>query len=78
LTFLTNELFYATARGSTGITRAFSSSNPARQYIRRLIALSRLIRPSTGPLLHGVSIASSTAQRLSDYFGSIRTEKGDS
>jgi hypothetical protein len=34
-------------------TRALSSSNPARPYIRRLMAFSRLICPSMGPLLHG-------------------------
>ena len=33
-------------------TRAFSSAKPARPYIERLINFSRLIRPSTGPLLH--------------------------
>ena len=44
---------------SHGRTRALSSSKPARPYICRLITFSRLIWPSSGPLLHGVSIASS-------------------
>jgi hypothetical protein len=46
---------------SQGSTRALSSSNPARPYIWRLMAFSRLICPSMGPLLHGVVIESSTA-----------------
>jgi hypothetical protein len=47
---------YAALEAFQGSTRAFNSSKPARPYICRLIALSRLICPSIGPLLHGVVI----------------------
>jgi hypothetical protein len=53
-----------TAQGTCqGKTRALRSANPARPYICRLIALSRLICPSTGPLLQGVVIESFTASQ---------------
>jgi hypothetical protein len=48
---------------SRGSTRARSSSKPARPYICRLITFSRLICPSNGPLLRGVSIANVTGPR---------------
>src|ERR1700740_7647 len=48
---------------SQGSTRALRSSKPARPYICRLIAFSRLICPSIGPLLHGIVIESSTASK---------------
>ena len=44
-----------------GKTRARSSSNPARPYIWRLSVFSRLMCPSTGPLLQLCSTAASTA-----------------
>ena len=45
----------------TASTRSFSRSNPARPYIWRLMVLSRLICPSTGPLLQGCVSAFLTA-----------------
>src|SRR5689334_9352794 len=45
-----------------GRTRALRSSNPARPYIWRLIIFSRLIWPSTCPVLHEVSTAADTAE----------------
>src|SRR5690606_28080326 len=47
----------------SGMTRARSSSKPARPYIWRLIALRRLIWPSVWPLLQGSSRAARTAAR---------------
>ena len=52
----------ATTAGEYGNTRARRSSKPARPYIWRLIILSRLIWPSTWPVLHGVSTAAATAE----------------
>src|SRR5262245_21570325 len=42
-------------------TRARSKASPARPYICRLMAFSRLTWPSTGPLLHGPVSAAATA-----------------
>jgi hypothetical protein len=53
----------AALEASQGSTRAFRSSKPARPYICRLIAFSRLMCPSMGPLLHGVVIDSFTASK---------------
>ena len=52
----------AEAGGEYGKTRARRSSKPARPYIWRLIIFSRLIWPSTWPVLHGVSTAAATAE----------------
>ena len=53
----------AAIAGEYGKTRARRSSKPARPYIWRLIILSRLIWPSTWPVLHDVSTAAATAER---------------
>jgi Icc-related predicted phosphoesterase len=47
----------------SGSRRARSNSTPVRPYIWRFSTLSRLMCPSTGPLLHGVVTAASTALR---------------
>jgi len=52
----------ATVGGEYGKTRARRSSKPARPYIWRLIVLSRLIWPSTWPVLQAVSTAAATAE----------------
>ena len=48
---------------SKGSTLALSNSNLARPYIWRLMTLSRLICPSTGPLLHRMTMEQRTAFR---------------
>jgi hypothetical protein len=55
----------AALRGVTGDVYRVAGSppKPARPYICRLIAFSRLICPSIGPLLHGVVIDSFTASK---------------
>jgi hypothetical protein len=53
----------APASLGSGNSRARRSSTPARPYICRRSVLSRLMWPSTGPLLHACVTAPSTALR---------------
>jgi hypothetical protein len=52
---------YGSLNSGSGSRRARSNSIPARPYICRFSILSRVMCPSTGPLLHGVLTADSTA-----------------
>src|SRR5271157_438705 len=52
---------YGLLNSGSGSRRARSNSIPARPYICRFSILSRFMCPSTGPLLHGVLTADSTA-----------------
>src|SRR5260370_11797907 len=52
---------YGFLSAGSGSRRARSSSIPARPYICRFSILSRFMCPSTGPLLHGLLTADSTA-----------------
>src|SRR5271166_7162902 len=54
---------YGSLNSGSGSRRARSNSIPARPYICRFSILSRFMCPSTGPLLHGLLTADSTADR---------------
>ena len=54
---------HLTMDGFHGRTRALSRSKPARPYIWRSITFSRLMCPSSGPLLRRAVMASCTASK---------------
>ena len=66
---------YGSLNVGSGSRRARSSSIPARPYICRFSILSRLSCPSTGPLLHGLLTAASTALRSCFKVRTMRTSE---
>jgi hypothetical protein len=70
---------------SQGSTCALSSSNPARPYVWRLMAFSRLICPSLEPLLHGgryrefhsFQVAPQRVGKLSPGTGNEKSSRND-